>query len=415
MATAIARETAEKLAEKLRSELAFTDLFRRGAVGLFKDVSSPVVLTVKAGLPNFNTVGGVWHVLTKVAGTYYLIIGIGETAYQPNKIRLFTSTDGLNFTEHANSPILTTVAGTWESSLLEPHSLLYVPEDSATPWWLYYCGYDGSYWRVGLAKSANLLTWTRYGGNPIVDLSSQGLQAPDPLVVRFKGKWIMFVSNAFWVLTSTNGVDWTPYKLLSTIGNPQPSPSSFYSDGQILYALTHGVPYLGATIYTQFGLAYSLDGLSWVHDPRSPIYLKQDDEASTLTWPYLVPAERLWVYYGARGADNVYRLYRGFLGGKGTVVPLWRSSSIGTAGASSINFYTLGFEKKTFYIISNQSGTLYIQAYDEVAEDYKNIDSTPVSANVLTPYMTDYGARLMRLRFVPSAQATVSAWAVLED
>ena len=402
------------LAEKLRSELAFTDLFRRGAVGLFKDVSSPVVLTVKTGLPNFNTVGGVWHVLTKVANTYYLIIGIGETAYQPDKIRLFTSTDGLNFAEHANSPILTTIAGTWESTGLEPHSLLYVPEDSATPWWLYYDGYDGRYWRIGLAKSADLLTWTRYSGNPIVDLSSQGLHAADPRVVRFKGKWIMFVSNAFQMFTSTNGVDWTPYKLLSTPENPHPLPSSFYSDGQILFALTHATPYLGTTRYTQFGLAYSLDGLSWVHDPRSPIYLKQDDEASTLTWPHLVAAERLWVYYGARGADNVYRLHRGFLGGKGTVVPLWRSSSIGTAGASSINFYTLGFEKKTFYIISNQSGTLYIQAYDEVAGAFADIDSISVSANTLTPYSTTYGARLMRIRFVPSASATVSCWAVLE-
>jgi hypothetical protein len=99
-----------------------------------------------------------------------------------------------------------------------------------------------------------------------------------------------------------------------------------------------------------------------------------------------------------------------------TPLRLWINESVTdtTNGSTTPGFLTAYADKKTFYIISDQSGTLYIQAYNEVAGAYADIDSTPVSANTLTPYSTTYGARLMCLRFVPSASATVSAWAVLE-
>jgi len=99
-----------------------------------------------------------------------------------------------------------------------------------------------------------------------------------------------------------------------------------------------------------------------------------------------------------------------------TPLRLWMNESVTDTinGSTTPGFLTAYVDKKTFYIISNQSGTLYIQAYNEVAGAYADIDSLSVSANTLTPYSTTYGARLMRLRFVPSASATVSAWAVLE-
>jgi len=95
---------------------------------------------------------------------------------------------------------------------------------------------------------------------------------------------------------------------------------------------------------------------------------------------------------------------------------LWENESVtDTVNGSVTDYIETGYnDKKTFYIISDQSGTLYIQARDEVAGDYKDIGSVSVSADTLTPYMTYYGARVMRLRFVPSAAATVSIWAILE-
>ena len=95
-------------------------------------------------------------------------------------------------------------------------------------------------------------------------------------------------------------------------------------------------------------------------------------------------------------------------------VILWENQSVGTGGLATDHVETHYHDKKTFYIFSDQAGTLYIQAYNEVAGSFQNIDSVSVSANTLTVYMTTYGSRLMRLFFVPSAAATVSAWAILE-
>jgi len=96
---------------------------------------------------------------------------------------------------------------------------------------------------------------------------------------------------------------------------------------------------------------------------------------------------------------------------------LWSNESVTDTvnGEATSPVLTENVDKKTFYLISNQSGTLYIQAYDEVAATYRDIDSVSVSANMLTVYnVLDTQARLMRLRFIPSAAATVSAWVVMK-
>jgi len=93
---------------------------------------------------------------------------------------------------------------------------------------------------------------------------------------------------------------------------------------------------------------------------------------------------------------------------------LWIGESIGTDGAATPSFTTTYVNKKTFYIYSDQAGTLYIQVYDEANLTFSDVDSVSVPAGKLTTYSTTIGARLMRLRFVPSATATVRAWAILE-
>lgn len=86
-----------------------------------------------------------------------------------------------------------------------------------------------------------------------------------------------------------------------------------------------------------------------------------------------------------------------------------------TNGSTTPGFLSIYVNKKTFYVISNQAGVLNIQAYDEVAGNFKTIASIAVAANTLTPYMTTYGARMMAVNFVPTSSATVSIWAVLDE
>jgi len=122
----------------------------------------------------------------------------------------------------------------------------------------------------------------------------------------------------------------------------------------------------------------------------------------------------LFIGYELRGRLVRVRLPETLDGGLSCPIMLWEDESVPDTGETTDYLETQYNDKKTFYIISDQSGTLYVQAYDEIAGDFKDIDSMSVSADTLTPYMTYYDARLMRLRFVPSAAATVSAWAMLE-
>jgi len=94
---------------------------------------------------------------------------------------------------------------------------------------------------------------------------------------------------------------------------------------------------------------------------------------------------------------------------------LWSAKTVPIAGATTKAFPAEYDGKKTVWIISDKSGTLYIQAYDEQAKNFKDVDamSASISANKLTPYnIVDTRAKSMMVRFVPSADATVSCWVV---
>lgn len=93
---------------------------------------------------------------------------------------------------------------------------------------------------------------------------------------------------------------------------------------------------------------------------------------------------------------------------------LWIDQAVPAAGLETRPVGTHGYERKTFWIKSNQAGTLYIRAWNEQSRDHETFDSINIVINTLTPYMTTHGAREMLLFFDPTADATVSAWAVLE-
>lgn len=105
---------------------------------------------------------GVW----KDSGTYYLVYeGAGGS---PGDIGLATSVDGLNFTRNVPNPILVHNSSGWERANIGTPSLY---RENGT-WYLYYHGFDGTDCRVGVATGASLSSLTKYGGNPIIDTAS---------------------------------------------------------------------------------------------------------------------------------------------------------------------------------------------------------------------------------------------------
>lgn len=154
-----------------------------------------------------------WPAVIYHGGTYYMYLGYYTSG---SDICLYTSTDGVNFTEHPISPILTRGApGSWEAVAIEPHSVIYIDGQ----WRLYYCGLDeGGIWRIGFAYSSDLINWTKYSGNPIMSPVSPETSVADPQVFLWKGKvWMHYAVRGFggassWSLTvawSNDGISFT--------------------------------------------------------------------------------------------------------------------------------------------------------------------------------------------------------------
>jgi len=171
-----------------------------------------------AGNPLFTPdANRAWPACIYHDGIYYMYLGYYTSR---SDIRLYTSTDGINFAEHPNSPVITRgSAGSWEGVSIEPHSIIYIDGQ----WRLYYCGLDASgVWRIGYAYSSDLITWTKYSGNPIMSPVSPETSVADPQVFLWKGKvWMQYSARGFggsssWSLTvawSNDGVSFTKSSL----------------------------------------------------------------------------------------------------------------------------------------------------------------------------------------------------------
>jgi len=83
-----------------------------------------------------------------------------------------TSTDaGVTWTVYGGNPVITNGAGgSWNSS--QSHAPCVVWDGSQ--WVLFADGYDGTHYRIGRWTSADLITWTPYGSNPILGLGAAG-------------------------------------------------------------------------------------------------------------------------------------------------------------------------------------------------------------------------------------------------
>ncbi|WP_414653968.1 hypothetical protein [Hyalangium sp.] len=73
-----------------------------------------------------------------------------------------TSLDGTNWTRDAANPILSPGSG-WESSQVGRPSVIRI----GRMYYMFYGGYDGTSWRVGLATSWDGSSWTKLGSNPV--------------------------------------------------------------------------------------------------------------------------------------------------------------------------------------------------------------------------------------------------------
>jgi predicted GH43/DUF377 family glycosyl hydrolase len=158
----------------------------------------------------------------------------------------------------------------WDSQLVEVHSIL----RAEGMWRMYYCGYDGINWRIGMAESEDLIEWKKCP-MPILDIGDAQWEnnlVADPHVVHFKGKYLMYYmgKGQVWqvgVATSRDGIDWDRHQM-----NPIMKADEEWCDGcvalsgvisheGILLAAVHGYSKSEAKFRTK--LFRSENGIKW--------------------------------------------------------------------------------------------------------------------------------------------------------
>jgi predicted GH43/DUF377 family glycosyl hydrolase len=142
--------------------------------------------------PIFDTGAKDWPAIVHHNGVYYLYVGAAMPS-PPSHIRLFTSHDGVSFTLHPESPVVTRgPSGSWDDTIIEPHSIIWWRNQ----WRMYYCGYHGTCWKVGYAYSNDLVHWTKYSGNPVLyPTGDEPRGLPDPHAVVFQNKVFLYYVN----------------------------------------------------------------------------------------------------------------------------------------------------------------------------------------------------------------------------
>ncbi len=177
-------------------------------------------------------------VLPDVTGYKMWYSGMDVAMYP--KIGYATSTDGVTWTRHPGNPVLTPGApGEWDGNATAFASVRFL--GGVYHAWYAGQGADGLL-RIGYATSTDGIAWTKYGGNPVLDVGapgewdSNGVTSPCVLVNGSNYEmWYSGVDGSNYVrigyATSPDGINWTRH-----VDNPiltEGSPGDWDDQGPI--------------------------------------------------------------------------------------------------------------------------------------------------------------------------------------
>jgi len=305
--------------------------------------ASPTKWIRYAGNPVLSQgAGGSWesaciasHSVINDSGTFKMWYGGSTKAYMEEKVGYATSPDGKSWTKHASNPVLGFgPSGSWDSSQL---SLPMVIKDGAT-YKMWYAGYNGTYWRIGYATSADGVAWTKYAQNPVMDVgvaNSWDSKMVMPDTVRYEdGEYRMWYQGndgsrwRFGYANSTDGINWTRYA-----SNPIIQPGAGANDwdksevGQFSVVNASGTYqgwYAGNNgVNWCIGYATSPDGMSWTKHASNPVLTKTGNgfENHDVMSPRVIydgSCYRLW-YAGIDSGPNPWVFKFGYAEGWNTV------------------------------------------------------------------------------------------------
>jgi predicted GH43/DUF377 family glycosyl hydrolase len=221
--------------------------------------------------------------------TYRMWFSGGNTTY--TAIGYAGSSDGLSWNVNPNPVLTSGPIGAWDSGSVAIGSVLM----NGTQIIMYYRGTNPTTYvngAIGMARSNDGITWTKYSGNPVL---TPTLFGPDqgyiasPFVIKlqltynmwYAGRNVTFQKQTAYTTiqyaTSLNGINWTkwprPVLTPSTDSNAWDSVA-VYSPSVYFNGTKFGLWYtgLGQSLKNpQIGVATSPDGATWTRSSYNPI------------------------------------------------------------------------------------------------------------------------------------------------
>lgn len=102
----------------------------------------------------------------------YSLLYNGQNGSGIVKVGLATSVNaGATWTRYAGNPVMTVGAGgQWDDEQVHAPTVFW----DGSQWVMFFDGYSGSEYAIGRATSPDLITWTKYGSNPILSKGTAG-------------------------------------------------------------------------------------------------------------------------------------------------------------------------------------------------------------------------------------------------
>jgi predicted GH43/DUF377 family glycosyl hydrolase len=236
------------------------------------------------------------------------------------RIGYATSPDGITWTKFSGNPVLDVGSpGLWDDEFVYWPSVIF----DGTTYHMWYAGGSGSSWQIGYASSSDGISWTKSPSNPILGPGPGGtwddywVFSPE---IHFDGTvyhmWYTGYDGSIRRIgyaTSTDRITWTKYP-----GNPvlDVGPSGSWDD---FYASVPQIVIVGGTyhmVYTghdgstfRLGYASSTDGINWVKEPSNPIlYFGPTgswDDRHLLYPDILYDGSKLHMWYSGGDGSNI--------------------------------------------------------------------------------------------------------------
>ncbi len=347
----------------------------------------------------------------------------GDDDTNPDQIGLATSTDGLVWTKNPANPVISPVEA-WEINRIEPGAVI---SDTGI-YKMWYTGYDSDWiGRIGYATSPDGVTWTKFGGNPVLDVGSAGSwdseDVTGPAVIYDAGLYHMYYTGADGVAarighaTSANGTSWT-----KAVANPVldiGSPGAWdwlevYSPYVIKVGAEYQLWYSGAALPTAWGSGYatSTDGSNWTRQrliiPEGPQGSFDTDSADYLSVLVDGPTTRIW-YAGLQGDTYAIGYAAAVACDQNANLPL-----VITSGSACTPLYVDDFsDPNSGWYIADGADT----AYDYLAGQYEIFVKNPSWVAAVTPgaLASDFSAQVTARRLAGNSGGYGLEFAINEN